>query len=394
MAILQPTKLTEEIANNFLADEDIALNFGLSIKPYDIISLVAPTGAGKTTLTCNLFAPLNKPILYFSLEESKETMAFRITNCCGKDALKNFIIIDQGDFISSKDDFSDILDTIKDACENKDKYHYAAIVIDHLTCISSLKKHKNPINLLKQETVKHKIPLFIINQYQNVAGRSENQLAGGREMMFYATLSLQLLKSPGKMKDISEEEQILYNIDLDDIQNEEDSSIYSLDAKRNIKFKSDNLRLLKLGIKNRYQNSFKGVLLDFDLENNRYIIFDKDAHYTEKQKSLIISWNQLTATILNKDYYFDENNTTCYKINNELLGFINNYLLTCDNQTKTYNKNMCAKIKQIFKDNKYYESGIPEMKNLVYKLRKFISNNTVYVEDESVIKLREFITEV
>ena len=55
---------------------------------------------------------------------------------------------------------------------------------------------------------------------------------------------------------------------------------------------------------------------------------------------------------------------------------------------------MCAKIKQIFKDNKYYESGIPEMKNLVYKLRKFISNNTVYVEDENVIKLREFIMEV
>ena len=109
MAVLKPTELNEDIANVLLEEERINLNFGLSIYPFEIVSLVAPTGAGKTTLVCNLFAPLKKKVLYFSLEESKETMALRITKCCGKEALQYFDIIDQSSFASSKDDFKDIL---------------------------------------------------------------------------------------------------------------------------------------------------------------------------------------------------------------------------------------------------------------------------------------------
>lgn len=389
MAILNATNLTENTAAKFIDEMDVDLNFGLSVKPYEIISLVAPTGAGKTTLVCNLFAPLKKPVLYFSLEESKETMAYRIIKCCGKDALQYFKIIDQGDFISSKDDFQDILDTITDACVNNENYHYAAIIIDHLTCISSLKKHKNPINLLKQETVKHKIPLLIVNQYQTAGSCRESALAGGREMLFYATLSLELKKGLGKKKDITEEEQILYNVDLDEL--DEDGSLYTLDEKRNVKFKSDNLRLLTVGMKNRYNNAFKGVLLDFDLENNRYIVFDKDAQYTESQKQLIVKWNELCAGIQHKDYWFDENNKTCYSIDKDIIGFVNNFIMTCDNKDKSYTEDICCKLKQIFKNNEFYNSGIPEMKNLVYRIKNFIIKNTVYVCDENVQNLKHFM---
>lgn len=392
MAILNATNLTENTAAKFIDEMDIDLNFGLSVKPYEIISLVAPTGAGKTTLVCNLFAPLKKPVLYFSLEESKETMAYRIIKCCGKDALQYFKIIDQGDFISSNDDFQDILDTITDACVNNEDYHYAAIIIDHLTCISSLKKHKNPINLLKQETVKHKIPLLIVNQYQTAGSCRESALAGGREMLFYATLSLELKKGLGKKRDITEEEQILYNVDLDEL--DEEDSIYTLDEKRNVKFKSDNLRLLTVGMKNRYNNAFKGVLLDFDLENNRYIVFDKDAQYTDVQKQLIIRWNEICAEIQHKDYYFDENNKTCYSIDKDIIGFVNNFIMTCDNKDKLYTKDICCKLKQIFKDDEFYKSGIPEMKNLVYKIKNFIIKNTTYVCDENVQKLKHSIEAV
>lgn len=389
MAVLNPMDIDEDIASNFLNEKDVDLNFGLSIKPYEIISLVAPTGAGKTTLVCNLFAPLKKPVLYFSLEESKETMAYRIIKCCGKDALQYFKIIDQGDFISSKDDFQDILDTITDACVNNESYRYAAIIIDHLTCISSLKKHKNPINLLKQETVKHKIPLLIVNQYQTAGSCRESSLAGGREMLFYATLSLELKKGLGKKKDITEEEQILYNVDLDEL--DEEDSIYTLDEKRNVKFKSDNLRLLTVGMKNRYNNAFKGVLLDFDLENNRYIVFDKDAQYTDVQKQLIIRWNELCAKIQNKDYYFDENNKTCYSIDRDIIGFVNNFIMTCDNKSKNYTKDVCGKLKKLFKNNIFYDSGIPEMKNLVYRIKNFIIKNTTYVCDENVQHLKSMV---
>lgn len=165
MAILNPIELDETLAESLEKEERINLNFGLNIYPFEIVSLVAPTGSGKTTLVCNLFAPLKKKILYFSLEESKETMAYRISKCCGRDALQYFDIIDQSSFASSKDDFQDILETVEDVAP---KHIYSAIIIDHLTCISSLKKHKNPINLLKQPTVTHKVPLFIINQYQTV----------------------------------------------------------------------------------------------------------------------------------------------------------------------------------------------------------------------------------
>lgn len=389
MALLNPTDINEATASNFLNERDIDLNFGLSVKPYEIISLVAPTGAGKTTLVCNLFAPLKKPVLYFSLEESKETMAYRIIKCCGRDALQYFKIIDQGDFISSKDDFQDILDTIKDACINNENYHYAAIIIDHLTCISSLKKHKNPINLLKQETVKHKIPLLIVNQYQTAGSCRESALAGGREMLFYATLSLELKKGLGKRRDITEEEQILYNVDLDEL--DEEGSLYTLDEKRNVKFKSDNLRLLTVGMKNRYNNSFRGVLLDFDLENNRYIVFDKDAQYTDAQKQLIIRWNDLCARIQGKDYYFDENNKTCYSIDRDIIGFVNNFIMTCDNKPKTYTRDICSNLKKLFKSNTFYNSGIPEMKNLVYRIRNFIIKNTTYVCDENVQTLKSML---
>ena len=389
MAVLNTTNLTEKIATRFIDETDIDLNFGLSVKPYEIISLVAPTGAGKTTLVCNLFAPLKKPILYFSLEESKETMAYRIIKCCGKDSLRYFKIIDQSDFISSKDDFQDILDTITDACANNKKYRYAAIIIDHLTCISSLKKHKNPINLLKQETVKHKIPLLIVNQYQTAGSCRESALAGGREMLFYATLSLELKKGLGKKKDITEEEQILYNVDLDEL--DEEAGIYTLDEKRNVKFKSDNLRLLTVGMKNRYNNAFKGILLDFDLENNRYIVFDKDAQYTDRQKQLIVKWNEVCAGIQHKDYYFDENNKTCYSIDKDIIGFVNNFIVTCDNKDESYTEDICCKLKQIFQNNEFYNSGIPEMKNLVYRIKNFIVKNTTYVCNENVQILRHFV---
>ena len=384
MAILKPTELNEDIANVLLEEERINLNFGLSIYPFEIVSLVAPTGAGKTTLVCNLFAPLKKKVLYFSLEESKETMALRITKCCGKEALQYFDIIDQSSFASSKDDFKDILETITEVAE---QHLYAAIIIDHLTCISSLRRHKNPINLLKQPTVSNKVPLFIINQYQTVSTTKESQMAGGREMLFYATLSLELCKSFGKLKDLSEEEQILYDIDISTLQAEGSDGIVSLDAKRNLKFKSDNLRLLRLGQKNRYSNSFRSVLLDFDVENNKYVIFDKNREYSKAQQQIIIAWNTIAAQFVGEDYFFDENNETCYKINKNVLADINTFLLGYSQLSAADLKYKCKILERIITDNKFQNSDILELKNLIHTIKCSIVQKTQYASNPVILGL-------
>jgi archaellum biogenesis ATPase FlaH len=385
MAILKPTELNEDIANVLLEEERINLNFGLSIYPFEIVSLVAPTGAGKTTLVCNLFAPLKKKVLYFSLEESKETMALRITKCCGKEALQYFDIIDQSSFASSKDDFKDILDTITEVSE---QHLYAAIIIDHLTCISSLRRHKNPINLLKQPTVSNKVPLFIINQYQTVSTTKESQMAGGREMLFYATLSLELCKSFGKLKDLSEEEQILYDIDISTLQAEGSDGIVSLDAKRNLKFKSDNLRLLRLGQKNRYGNSFRSVLLDFDVENNKYVIFDKNREYTKAQQKIIIDWNALVAEFIEEEYFFDENNETCYKINKSILADVNTFLLSYSQLSTSELKRKAKLLKMIITSDKFQNSDILELKNLVHNIKCSVIQKTQYTLNPVILDLR------
>lgn len=385
MAILKPTELNEDIANVLLEEERINLNFGLSIYPFEIVSLVAPTGAGKTTLVCNLFAPLKKKVLYFSLEESKETMAYRIAKCCGKEALQYFDIIDQSSFASSKDDFKDILETITEVSE---QHLYAAIIIDHLTCISSLKRHKNPINLLKQPTVSNKVPLFIINQFQTVSTTKESQMAGGREMLFYATLSLELCKDFGKMKNLSEEEQILYNIDISTLEAAGETEYFTLDAKRNVKFKSDNLRLLKLGQKNRYGNSFKSVLLDFDVEKNMYVIFNKDAEYTDKQKQAIIKWNTVVAQFMEKDYFFDENNETCFAIDKQILSSLNTFLLSHIQMKKADVDKKCKELTKILTDRQFIDCDILELKNLIHQLKNSIIQKTQYATNPSILKLR------
>jgi hypothetical protein len=382
MAVLNPIEITEELADSFEKEERINLNFGLSIYPFEIVSLIAPTGAGKTTLVCNLFAPLKKKILYFSLEESAETMALRISKCCGRDALKYFKIIDQSAFASSKDDFQDILDTITTIAPT---HEYAAIIIDHLTCISSLKKHKNPINLLKQPTVSNKIPLFIINQYSMVNARKESCMAGGREMLFYATLSLELLTGFGKLKDMSEEEQILYNIDISNLEADGEDNFVTLDAKRNVKFKSDNLRLLRVGQKNRYGNSFKSALLDFDVENNKYILFNKDVEYTDKQKAIIIDWNKLVAAFMGEDYFFDDNNATCYLINKKILAAANSFLLAYPQLTSKEVKQKCKELHNLVK--KFDSCDILEIKNTIHTIKNSIIQKTQYCSNPTVLDL-------
>lgn len=393
MAVLTPkTTSVEEIKEYLDNTNKIKLNFGLEISPYEVLTLVAPTGAGKTTLTINLVANLNK-VLYFALEETRATMGKRIVESQGEEYLSHFEIIDQSDFSDSYDDCEDIIETINNLVPTG---KYDAVVIDHLTCIRTFncdRHRRTAVNRMKQITTNNRIPLIIINQYlSNAIKNADRELyAGGRDTLNLATLSLILLKNNIEYDDISDNEYYFYGIDKDAIEDGDDIVFSGIDSKHNLNFRSNNLRLLKRGVKNRFGNSFNNVLLDFDIKSNRYCVFDKDKVYSKEQKYAIVVWNSIVANIEGIEYHFDETSDTCYKIDTTGKNYIFNCFLTYGSKSKEEKKHIIDSLIKLFNYG-FKNYNIRQIDNILYGIKQDIINLTKnYLDDKDVIKLLDVI---
>ncbi|MDR2653750.1 MAG: hypothetical protein LBB39_00370 [Mycoplasmataceae bacterium] len=150
--------------------------------------------------------------------------------------------------------------------------------------------------------------LFVINQYSTTSTRSEGSLAGGRDLNYLPTLSLVFSKNESvvdtNVQDMVDKFYQQFEDDklMTEINEDNDKEIYIDENKDKLilRTKNSNLRLLTIGMKNRYNCEFNGAILDFNKETYRYSLFEPEIDLSDDKKNRYYLYTCLINFVVHK----------------------------------------------------------------------------------------------